>query len=146
MGKSRYVNLPEGFVTLKREKKQKPLVRKGEKLVLHDYAPQRFLDYILLPYGPFYMTHYHKIRHGTKIRFMTGETAKVENAITISAKSGMAEVLCKMKYNVSIETLFRRLDAQTLLNGQEDCLDKSKLILLTYKAVTRNETDTTWIR
>ena len=101
-------------------------------IIAHNYTTGKFLDYILLPYGLYYKPENSKLKNGSVMQFLTSEQVVVKNAIEIDSGTGEAEILCKMKYNFSIKTLLAKLVGNAILTGEENQIDTSKLILVTY--------------
>ena len=73
------------------------------------------------------------------MRFLDGARVVVVNNIEINTEDGVADILCRMKYNVRLKVFMEKLVANAIFEGEkEGAIDITRLRLVTFKTI-KNE-------
>lgn len=87
------------------------------------------LGYILLPIGYSYNSEWAKAKKGDIIRFHDGGSYKIRNIRYVKVRGGLADLLSRIRYGVSIDGCIQRWKANAKLEGNaswavsnEECL------------------------
>lgn len=75
------------------------------------------LDYILLPYGYSYNAEWAKAKKGDLIRFYEGGLFRIYSVRAIKMKGGLAELLSRIRYGISIYGCLQRWKENAKLEG-----------------------------
>lgn len=87
------------------------------------------LDYILLPIGYAYNSEWVTAKKGEKVSFFDGGTYRIYAVRRVRVKGGLAEVLSRMRYGISIAGCIQRWKDNARMEGHapaavssEECL------------------------
>lgn len=95
-----------------------PIFRQKRKFKLAHYEPSAFwLDYVLLPVGYSYNADVAGAKAGDVIRFFDGGEYTVLACRRIKAKSTEADLLCRMRYGISMAGAMSRWRANAQMEG-----------------------------
>lgn len=102
----------------------------------HEFPGDPKLDYIILPYGAYYQKTkpFLDAITGDTMRFFNGPDVAIEKVLLVDY-GPIVDYLCKMRYGVSWEAVFRKwLDYARLDGNGKDILDKNKCLVIFYNA------------
>lgn len=105
--------------------------------VSHEVPGEFRNDYILLPYGEFYLKTKYVLdaRPGDTLRFFNGPDVVVLRSFLVSDLN-VIDFLCRMRYGIPWEFAFKKWLSYARLEGNgRDILSKDKCIVVSYEKI-----------
>lgn len=97
--------------------------RRKKTFKVKHMEPKDFrLDYILLPIGFGYNEEYLDAQRGDKMRFFDGRTVVLEAIKKISLKGPIADLLCRMRYGITLKGAIMRWQDNARLEGHSGAI------------------------
>lgn len=107
---------------------------------LHDRPGDFHFDYILLPTGYKYNTEFEKASMGDRLRFHSGEEVCVLHAVKIPIESPICDVLCKLRYGISIRRALQIWQRNAVaLGNAKGVVDTDECLMITFTNGKREE-------
>ncbi len=101
----------------------------------HEEPGRMWLDYILLPYGPFYQKSKEILgaKNGDTLILFNGPEVTIDKVMVID-NPRMCDFLSRMRYGVAWMVAFKKWLTYARMEGNgADVLDKDKCILVSYE-------------
>ena len=109
--------------------------RKARVFKANHLEPGDFqMNYILLPIGFAYNSEWVSAKSGDKIRLFDGGTYRISYVRVIKVKGGLAEILSRMRYGISISGCIKRWKDNAKLEGNSrDAVSSSECLWVVYE-------------
>ena len=98
------------------------------------------LDYILLPIGYSYNSEWITAKKGDKIRLHNGGTYVIQFVRIVKVKGGLADILSRMRYGITIAGCIQRWKINAKLEGHtSDAVSSDECLWVVYEKDSEEE-------